>query len=188
MSIRMGAGDFQENSQMVGGPEEHASCFRFVTCLLLGALPHKQNLFHCHFSPGTVRTGTLLALDICMRSLDETDIVDILGTVNMLRQDRAGAVQTHEQYRFIYQVSVLQKANKRLVFGGGCLCPFPFKESHIELFPLKAPIIAKTIFGPAGLVLCLRCVWQAVLDYALKFSRAPQSCCSSAASADMQNA
>ena len=41
-----------------------------------------------------------------MRSLDDTDTVDVLGTVHMLRQDRAGAVQTQEQYFFIYEVSV----------------------------------------------------------------------------------
>ena len=62
-------------------------------------------IFHFVFSPGTGRTGTLLALDVCMRSLDDTDTVDVLGTVHMLRQDRAGAVQTQEQYFFIYEVS-----------------------------------------------------------------------------------
>lgn len=59
---------------------------------------------YSQFSPGTGRTGTLLAVDICMRSLDDTETADILGTVHTLRQDRAGAVQTQEQYVFIYQV------------------------------------------------------------------------------------
>ena len=81
---------------------------KVLTCVIQEIITLANNgiyVFHFVISPGTGRTGTLLALDICMRSLDDTDTVDVLGTVHMLRQDRAGAVQTQEQYFFIYEVS-----------------------------------------------------------------------------------
>lgn len=59
------------------------------------------------FSPGTGRTGTLIAIDIQMVSYDDTKIVDVLDCVTRLRQDRGGTVQTKEQYIFIYKVSIL---------------------------------------------------------------------------------
>ncbi|KAF0311498.1 Tyrosine-protein phosphatase non-receptor type 7 [Amphibalanus amphitrite] len=57
-----------------------------------------------HCSPGTGRTGVLLACDICMRQFDATRTTDIMRTVFRIRHDRAGAVQTREQYALIYKV------------------------------------------------------------------------------------
>ncbi|XP_076305440.1 uncharacterized protein LOC143222619 isoform X3 [Tachypleus tridentatus] len=56
-----------------------------------------------HCSSGTGRTGIVLALDICMREFEECRTVDILRCVSRLRQDRDGAVQTKEQYFFLYE-------------------------------------------------------------------------------------
>ncbi|CAL4068370.1 unnamed protein product, partial [Meganyctiphanes norvegica] len=56
-----------------------------------------------HCSPGTGRTGTFLANDLCMRQFEEQRTVDIPRTVYAIRRDRAGAVQTKEQYAFIYR-------------------------------------------------------------------------------------
>lgn len=57
-----------------------------------------------HCSPGTGRTGAVLAIDVCMRNLDSSRSIDIPRCVHRLRQDRAGCVQTGEQYAFIYKV------------------------------------------------------------------------------------
>lgn len=57
-----------------------------------------------HCSPGTGRTGTVIAIDICIRDFETTRSVDIPKTVYAIRRDRAGAVQTKDQYTFIYQV------------------------------------------------------------------------------------
>nr|XP_045593194.1 mucin-3A-like isoform X2 [Procambarus clarkii] len=57
-----------------------------------------------HCSPGTGRTGTLLACDIVMRQFEDQRSVDVPRTVYSIRRDRAGAVQTKEQYAFIYRV------------------------------------------------------------------------------------
>lgn len=39
-----------------------------------------------------------------MRQLEETNEVDILRIVSVLRQDRAGMIQTPSQYLFLYRV------------------------------------------------------------------------------------
>jgi protein tyrosine phosphatase len=46
----------------------------------------------------------MIATDICMKAFEDNKAADILNTVFKLRQDRAGAVQTKEQYAFIYKV------------------------------------------------------------------------------------
>lgn len=59
-----------------------------------------------HCSSGTGRTGTLIACDIAMRSLElPARTVDIPNVVYFVRNGRAGAVATREQYEFIYKVS-----------------------------------------------------------------------------------
>ncbi|XP_062616050.1 uncharacterized protein LOC134277756 [Saccostrea cucullata] len=57
-----------------------------------------------HCSSGTGRTGTLIAIDICMRSYENKRVVDILGCVCNMRKERAGIVQNKEQYALIYKV------------------------------------------------------------------------------------
>lgn len=59
-------------------------------------------LVHC--SPGTGRTGTLIALDLAIRQYEITRTVDVPRVVYTIRRDRAGAVRTNEQYAFIYKV------------------------------------------------------------------------------------
>lgn len=56
-----------------------------------------------HCSPGTGRTGTLIALDLGIRQYEITRTVDVPRVVYTIRRDRAGAVQTREQYGFIYK-------------------------------------------------------------------------------------
>ncbi|XP_043285168.1 mucin-5AC [Venturia canescens] len=58
-------------------------------------------LVHC--SPGTGRTGTLIALDLAIRQYEITRTVDVPRVVYTIRRDRAGAVRTNEQYAFIYK-------------------------------------------------------------------------------------
>ncbi|KZC14866.1 Receptor-type tyrosine-protein phosphatase C [Dufourea novaeangliae] len=56
-----------------------------------------------HCSPGTGRTGTLIALDLGIRQYEITRTVDVPRVIYTIRRDRAGAVQTKEQYAFIYK-------------------------------------------------------------------------------------
>ncbi|KAH9520175.1 Tyrosine-protein phosphatase non-receptor type 7 [Bulinus truncatus] len=55
-----------------------------------------------HCSPGTGRTGTFIALDLCMRQFETHRMVDVLKTVFLIRQERAGAIQSKEQYFLLY--------------------------------------------------------------------------------------
>ncbi|CAB3385403.1 Hypothetical predicted protein [Cloeon dipterum] len=63
-----------------------------------------------HCSPGTGRTGTVIAADLCIRDFEKSRTVDVPKVVHRLRRDRAGAVQTKEQYLLIYQILNLYAA------------------------------------------------------------------------------
>jgi len=74
-----------------------------------------------HCSPGTGRTGTLIALDLGIRQYEITRTVDVPRVVYTIRRDRAGAVQTKEQYAFIYKVIIdsivrRERQNRMLIF------------------------------------------------------------------------
>ena len=59
-----------------------------------------------HCSAGIGRTGVLIAVDMGMQAVMAGEgKLDILRIVSTLRQDRAGCVQTRDQYRFVHQVS-----------------------------------------------------------------------------------
>ena len=58
-----------------------------------------------HCSAGIGRTAVLIALDIGLQGILQGEAkVDVLRVVSTMRQDRAGSVQTRDQYRFIHQV------------------------------------------------------------------------------------
>ena len=59
----------------------------------------------CCDSPGTGRSGVLIALDISMVSYEESGAMNILNTVHEMRADRGGMVQTRQQYEYIYKVA-----------------------------------------------------------------------------------
>ncbi len=89
-----------------GVPSEQSS----IIALLIEARAYMRNckgphVVHC--SPGTGRTGTVIAIDICIRDYESTRSVNIPLIVSMLRRYRAGAVQTKEQYALIYKVMCL---------------------------------------------------------------------------------
>ena len=60
-----------------------------------------------HCSAGVGRTGTFIAVHICLEKMkyyNSLDQINIPRTVLLLRQSRNGMVQTAEQYQFIYEV------------------------------------------------------------------------------------
>ncbi|KAK7491702.1 hypothetical protein BaRGS_00016958 [Batillaria attramentaria] len=83
------------------GRPEAISLVRFV----LDSRPQYEDsgaplIVHC--SNGTGRTGTFIALDICMRQFENRRTVDVMRCVHAMRQERAGCVQTSEQYALVY--------------------------------------------------------------------------------------
>ena len=76
-----------------------------------------------HCSPGTGRTGTVITCDIAIQEFETTRHVDIPKIVSKIRRDRAGCVQTKEQYTFIYKVS--------FVTADATISIFPFCFTYI---------------------------------------------------------
>ncbi|KMZ04195.1 mucin-22 [Drosophila simulans] len=71
----------------------------------------QQGPLTVHCSPGTGRTGTIIASDMAIRSLETPKrSVDIPQLVYYVRRGRASAVQTKEQYEFIYKVASMYAA------------------------------------------------------------------------------
>ena len=60
-------------------------------------------------SSGTGRSGTLLAIDMGMRGYDDWRTVNVTATVERLREQRAGMVQTRQQFIFIYKVQCRER-------------------------------------------------------------------------------
>ncbi|XP_036324048.1 serine-rich adhesin for platelets [Rhagoletis pomonella] len=71
-----------------------------------GTTLRNQGPLTIHCSPGTGRTGTIIACDMAIRNLETPKrSVDIPQIVYYVRRGRASAVQTKEQYEFIYKVA-----------------------------------------------------------------------------------
>lgn len=72
-----------------------------------GVLGNEGGPVVVHCSPGTGRTGTVIACDIAIRDFELSRQVDIPKIVYKIRRDRASAVQTRDQYAFIYKVNTI---------------------------------------------------------------------------------
>ncbi|XP_047737054.1 tyrosine-protein phosphatase non-receptor type 9 isoform X4 [Hyalella azteca] len=55
-----------------------------------------------HCSAGIGRTGTFCTLDICIRRLEDTGVIDVRGTVEKIRSQRAYSIQMPDQYVFCH--------------------------------------------------------------------------------------
>uniref|UniRef100_A0A6B2EF70 Putative mucin-22-like isoform x1 n=1 Tax=Phlebotomus kandelakii TaxID=1109342 RepID=A0A6B2EF70_9DIPT len=70
------------------------------------SLQRAQGPLTVHCSPGTGRTGTLIACDIALRTLEApARSVDLPQIVYYVRRGRASAIRTQDQYEFIYRVT-----------------------------------------------------------------------------------
>lgn len=78
----------------------------FVKCFFVFSRSSPPRPLTIHCSPGTGRTGTIIACDMAIRNLETPKrSVDIPQLVYYVRRGRASAVQTKEQYEFIYKVA-----------------------------------------------------------------------------------
>ncbi|XP_050085564.1 mucin-5AC isoform X2 [Anopheles aquasalis] len=70
------------------------------------SLQRTQGPMTVHCSPGTGRTGTLVACDVALRLLEiPPRTVDVPQIVYYVRRGRASAVRTREQYELVYRVA-----------------------------------------------------------------------------------
>uniref|UniRef100_A0AC34GV53 Protein tyrosine phosphatase n=1 Tax=Panagrolaimus sp. ES5 TaxID=591445 RepID=A0AC34GV53_9BILA len=61
----------------------------------------KKVLIHC--SAGVGRTGTVMAVEVCLRNLLEGKDVSPIEVLKDLRSQRAGSIQTENQYLFVHK-------------------------------------------------------------------------------------
>ncbi|CAM9883590.1 unnamed protein product [Lampetra planeri] len=59
-----------------------------------------------HCSAGVGRTGVFVALSMVLERMRYEGVVDVFQTVKILRTQRAGMVQTEEQYHFCYRAAL----------------------------------------------------------------------------------
>uniref|UniRef100_A0A0A9W4L1 Tyrosine-protein phosphatase non-receptor type 9 n=2 Tax=Lygus hesperus TaxID=30085 RepID=A0A0A9W4L1_LYGHE len=68
-----------------------------------------------HCSAGIGRTGTFCTLDICINRLDETGTVDVRGTVEKIRGQRAFSIQMPDQYIFCHLALIEYAVSKGMI-------------------------------------------------------------------------
>ena len=66
-----------------------------------------------HCSAGVGRSGTFITLDRILQTMDNSDYVDIFGTVWSMRKERMSLVEIEQQYAFVHKclLQVLQHEN-----------------------------------------------------------------------------
>lgn len=68
-----------------------------------------------HCSAGIGRTGTFCTLDICISRLEDTGTVDVRGTVERIRSQRAFSIQMPDQYIFCHLALIEYALSKGLI-------------------------------------------------------------------------
>lgn len=114
-------------------------------------------LLHC--SAGIGRTGTFCAIDIGIKKYLEKKIIDIPSTVVKMRTERAGSVQTEDQYLFAHlalmdyikqQVALQERINESIKSSEAdlidvkyCLFISYFSNFSLFLFFFRCPMKQK---------------------------------------------
>lgn len=68
-----------------------------------------------HCSAGIGRTGTFCTLDICISRLEDVGTVDVRGTVERIRSQRAYSIQMPDQYVFCHLALIEYAFGKKLI-------------------------------------------------------------------------
>uniref|UniRef100_A0A1I7X9F5 Protein-tyrosine-phosphatase n=1 Tax=Heterorhabditis bacteriophora TaxID=37862 RepID=A0A1I7X9F5_HETBA len=86
-----------------GAPEHPDGIIKFV-CLYRSKLPHspqnKPTIVHC--SAGVGRSGTFIAIDRLLQTIQLDRPIDVFGIVHEMRLERCHMVQNEQQYIFIH--------------------------------------------------------------------------------------
>lgn len=84
-----------------------------------------------HCSAGIGRTGTFITLDICIQQLEATGTIDVRGTVEKIRSQRAHSIQMPDQYVFCH-LALLEYALSRGLLQDIDLSGFDDSDSESE--------------------------------------------------------
>lgn len=92
-------------------PDRGVPINQLATLRLLHFLgPYQRIIVHC--SAGIGRTGTIMAIYLAQNQMRAGLPLDLFDRVHELRQQRAGSVQTLDQYFYIYSVIMKYASNK----------------------------------------------------------------------------
>uniref|UniRef100_U5EPN3 Tyrosine-protein phosphatase non-receptor type 9 n=1 Tax=Corethrella appendiculata TaxID=1370023 RepID=U5EPN3_9DIPT len=84
-----------------------------------------------HCSAGIGRTGTFITLDICISRLEDVGTVDIKGTVEKIRSQRAYSIQMPDQYVFCH-LALIEYALSRSLLKSADLSGFDDPDDDSE--------------------------------------------------------
>ena len=84
-------------------------------------------LLHC--SAGIGRTGTFCAIDMGIKRYLETKTIDVASTVVKMRHERAGSVQTEDQYLFVH-LALMDYIKQQQRSTGKSHKPLPIELTH----------------------------------------------------------
>lgn len=110
-----------------GVPHSALAMLHFLECVRLNQNEMVQDLgdtwaghprgppIVVHCSAGIGRTGTFCTLDICLRRLEEEGTVDVQGTVERIRAQRAHSIQMPDQYVFCHLALIEHALSQGLI-------------------------------------------------------------------------
>ncbi|KAL1453923.1 hypothetical protein WDU94_010225 [Cyamophila willieti] len=82
-----------------------------------------------HCSAGIGRTGTLCTLDNCISRLEDCGTVDVRGTVERIRAQRAYSIQMPDQYIFCHLALIEYALSRGLIANKPDLSAFQASDS-----------------------------------------------------------
>uniref|UniRef100_A0A0M3K1L3 Protein-tyrosine phosphatase n=1 Tax=Anisakis simplex TaxID=6269 RepID=A0A0M3K1L3_ANISI len=132
--------------QWITWPDKFVPQQLVVPFILLSLARQRKQPTVIHCSAGIGRTGTLVALEVFIRSLMLGRNLSISDVIWSLRSQRSKAVQTEEQYLYIHYIVIQRLINKGIIYDKTVqnFCRqyenFYYSRTHMIQLPLPVPV------------------------------------------------